>query len=138
MSIITNIKINYMIIEQILRVTGFYKNLVNKHEFFDVTFKQAKNGEIDYLYRDEETREVIFEKLTDLTGLSKEYLSGDKRINLDIKCINKDLNYDGESIETIDLSNDQTIINKANNEDRVIMIRDTLSRVLKKSIAFGL
>lgn len=119
MSTSTNIKINYMIIEQILKATDFYKNLVNEHEFFGLIFEQAKTGEIKSLSKDKGKRQVVFNKLADLTGLSNDYLSGDERIKLDIKCINKDLNYDDQSIETIDLDNDQNFIDEHGNEGHV-------------------
>lgn len=112
MNTITNIKINYMLLEQILRVTGTYKNLCDEHEFLDVIFKQAKTGEIDSLFNDDNARDTAFGIIEDITGVSAEYWSGEERIKLGIRCTNADLNYDGESIDTIDLSEDEKYINK--------------------------
>lgn len=108
----TNIKINYMLLEQILRVTGTYKNLCDEHEFLDIIFKQAKTGEIDTLFKDEEAKETAIGIIEHISGIHKKYWSGEERIKLGIRCKNKELNYDGESIDTIDLSNDERYISK--------------------------
>lgn len=95
-----------MILEQILRVTGFYKNLVDEHEFLDVIFKQAKTGKIDSLFKNDEVRKAVYEKLTNLTGLPEKYWSGEERIKLDIKCTEGKLKIDGNTIDKVDLSDD--------------------------------
>lgn len=109
----TNIKINYLLLEQILRVTGTYKNLCDEHEFLDIIFKQAKTGNIDTLFRDEEAMETALGIIEHITGVSAKYWAGDERIKLGIRCKNKELNYDdGESIDTVDLDNDEKYIRK--------------------------
>ena len=108
----TNIKINYMLLEQILRVTGTYKNICDEHEFLDVIFKQAKTGDIDTLFRNEEAKETALEIIENITGVSAKYWAGDERIKLGIRCKNEKLNDDDSSIDTVDLENDEKYISE--------------------------
>ncbi|MFL0194356.1 hypothetical protein ACJDU8_02015 [Clostridium sp. WILCCON 0269] len=112
MNTITNIKINYMLLEQILRVTGTYKGLCDEHEFLDIIFKQAKTGRIDNLFRDDAAQQTTLKIIQDLTGLSTKYWSGEQRIELDIVCEDAYLNYDGGSIDTVNLENDCPFFDK--------------------------
>lgn len=111
MNSISNIKVNYMLIEQILRVTGTYKNLCDEYEFLDVIFKQARTGEIDSLFRDDNARNTAFGIIEDKLGVSEKYLSGKERIELGIYCIDETLIYDDESFDNVDLSRDAKIMN---------------------------
>lgn len=108
----SNIKINYMLLEQILRVTGTYKTIVDEHEFLDVIFKQAKTGNIDTLFRNKEAKETALEIIENITGIHAKYWDGKERIKLGIRCKIKELNYDGESIDTVDLDNDEKYISE--------------------------
>lgn len=109
MSKITNIKINYLILEQILRVTGLYKNICDEYEslhgydFIDDIFKRAKTGDIDPLFQDDTARDIILGIIENITGVPTKYWSGEERIKLSIRCKNKDLIYDDKTIDTIDL-----------------------------------
>ena len=109
---ITNIKVNYMLLEQIFRVTGVYKTLCDEHEFLDVIFKQAKTGKLDDLFTDNNARETAIGIIENITGVSAKYWSGDEKIKLGIRCNNEDLNYDEESIDTVDLVNDNPYFDK--------------------------
>lgn len=115
MSTITNIKINYMVLEQILRVTGTYKLICDEHEFLDVIFKQAKTGKIDTLFRDDEAAETTFSIIEGFTGLPIKYWSGVERIKFGISCVNGKLKYDGGSINTVDLTHDEPYKNEEEN-----------------------
>lgn len=106
MNVITNVKINYMLLEQILRVTGMYKNLCDEHEFLDFIFKQTKTGSITSLFKDEAALNDGLEFIEKITGVSKKYWAGEERIKLGIRC----KNHDGVSIDTIDLSTDKPLI----------------------------
>ncbi|SKA98625.1 hypothetical protein SAMN05443428_13021 [Caloramator quimbayensis] len=115
MNNITNIKINYMILEQILKVTGTYKNLCDEYEFLDVIFKQAKTGEIDSLFKNDDARDTAFGIIENITGVPAKYWLGEERIKLGIRCTNANLNCDGESIDTVDLENDRPFYDKEEN-----------------------
>lgn len=108
----TNIKINYLLLEQILRITGTYKNICDEHEFLDIIFKQAKTGEIDTLFRDKDAKETAMEVIEHISGIHKKYWEGKERIKLGIRCKNKELNYDGESIDSVNLDNDEKYISE--------------------------
>lgn len=108
----TNIKINYLLLEQILRVTGTYKTIVDEHEFLDIIFKQVKTGNIDTLFRDEEAKETALGIIENITGVHAKYWAGDERIKLGIRCKNKELSYDGESIDSVELENDEKYISE--------------------------
>lgn len=135
----TNIKINYLIFEQVLRITGTYKNICDEYEFLDVIFKQAKTGEIDTLFRVKETREekeaketkeeketreakkakeaeeaknTALEIIQHISGIHKKYWEGKERIKLGIRCKNKEINYDSESIDTVNIDNDERYISE--------------------------
>lgn len=112
----TNIKINYMLLEQILRVTGTYKNLCDEHEFLDVIFKKAKTGDMDSLFRDDNARNTALGIIEDITGVPKKYWSGEERIKLNIVLDigeNEELNLDGgESIDTVNIENDSPFYDK--------------------------
>lgn len=110
---VTNIKINYMLLEQIIRVMGVYKNLSDEYPFLDVMFKAAKTGEIDSLFSDDGTRDFAFKKIAEITGVPEDYWAGYKRIYLCIGLEVQDMNFDGETIDTIDLENDAQHIDKA-------------------------
>jgi hypothetical protein len=101
-----------MLLEQILRVTGVYKTLCDEHEFLDVIFNQAKFGKLDDLFKDDNARETALGIIENITGVSAKYWSGDERIKLGIRCNNEDLNYDGESMDTVDLANDNPYFDK--------------------------
>lgn len=119
MGAISNARINFMILEQIFRVTGVYKQLCDEHEFLDPLFKQAKKGNIVSLFQKKKvrdgttTKEVDAELLTTalhiitkLTAVPEKYWAGDQRLNLGIWCTDENLSIDGETIETVDLSDD--------------------------------
>lgn len=108
----TNIKINYLLFEQILRKTGTYKNICDEHEFLDVIFKKAKTGNIDTLFRNEEAKETALEIIENITGINKKYWNGDKRIKLGIRCKNEELTFGDESIDTVNLDNDEKYISE--------------------------
>ncbi len=110
MNNITNIKVNYMILEQILRITGVYKTLCDEHEFLDILFKHAKTGNLDTF--DAIAQKIAFELLENITGLPEKYWSGDAQIKLGIRCNNEDLSLDNESIDTVDLANDNPYFDK--------------------------
>lgn len=124
----SNIKINYMIIEQVLRVTGAYKSFCEKYEFLDVLFKRAKTGVISNCFADSETEKATYKIMEDILGIPEKYLSGEERIKLGIRCKQKfteddslgngeeSLVYDGESIDTIDLDNDEPYYHKINGQ----------------------
>ena len=73
MNNITNIKVNYMLLEQILRITGVYKTLCDEHEFLDVIFKKAKIGKLDNLFKDDDARETALGIIKNITGVSTKY-----------------------------------------------------------------
>jgi hypothetical protein len=108
----TNIKVNYMILEQIFRITGVYKTLCDEHEFLDIIFKQAKTGNLYDLFKDDNARETAVGIIENITGVASKYWSGEEKIKLGIRCNNEDLNYDGESIDTVDLANDNPYFDK--------------------------
>lgn len=124
MSTITNIKVNYMLLEQILRVTGTYKNICDEYknlhgyDFIDDMFKRAKTGDINPLFQDDTARDIILGIIENITGLPAKYWSGEERIKLGIRCKNEDLNYDGESIDTVDLSDDEKYVNIEEEENK--------------------
>lgn len=119
MNNVTNIKVNYMILEQILRVTGVYKTLCDEHEFLDVIFKQAKVGKLDDLFKDDNAREIALGIIENITGVSAKYWSGDERIKLGIRCNNEDLSLDDESIDTVDLEKDNPYFEKIESDDKL-------------------
>lgn len=137
----TNIKINYMLLEQILMVTGTYKNICNEqHEFLDVIFKQAKTGEIDSLFKDEkgvfnvDAKNIAFDIIENLTGVSRKYWSGQERIKLSMRCKHEDLNSDGGSINTVDLKNDY--IPNVEDEDIEIYKDEITGKKRKRGYAY--
>lgn len=106
-----------MILEQILRITGVYKNLCDEYEFLEIIFKKAKTGKIDDLFRDDNVRNTAFRIIEDITGVPEKYLSGEERIKLNIELekrykANNDLKSDDKSIDTIDLKNDDPFFDK--------------------------
>ncbi|MBU3072833.1 hypothetical protein [Clostridium estertheticum] len=112
MNNITNMKVNYMLLEQILRVTGVYKTLCDEYEFLDFIFKKAKIGKLYELTKDDEVRETACRIIENITGVASKYWSGEERIKLGIRCNNEELNYDKESIDTVDLTNDNPYSDK--------------------------
>lgn len=102
-----NIIINYLLLEQILRITGTYKNVCNEHEFLPEIFKQAKTGDINSLFQDDNTKDTALGIIENLTGVPTKYWSGQERVKLGIRCKNKNLIADTtKSIDAINLSND--------------------------------
>lgn len=102
-----NIIINYLLLEQILRVTGTYKNVCNEYEFLPEIFKQAKTGDINLLFQDDNAKDTALGIIENLTGVPTKFWSGQERIKLGIRCSNSSLvnNYT-HSIDVIDLKND--------------------------------
>ena len=113
MNVKTNVKINYMLLEQVLRVTGTYKNLCEEYEYLDYIFKKTKTGKMADLFKSNEAFNDVLEFLEKITGVPKKYWAGDERIKLGIRYNNDELNYDGKSIDTVDLADDAQYINNA-------------------------
>lgn len=101
-----------MLLEQILRVIGLYKNICDEHEYMDIIFKQAKTGNIQTLFSNKEAENNVFEVLEHISGISRKYWSGQERIKLGIRSKNKELIEDMESIDTVDLSKDERYISE--------------------------
>lgn len=97
---ITNIKINYMILEQCLIVPGIMNQLCKFEElvFLKKIFKIARKGE---LFKDDRVNDYCTQKITEITGVSSKYWDGTARIKLNIRCKDKDL-VTGDSINTVE------------------------------------
>lgn len=98
-----NIIINYLLLEQILRITGTYKNICNEHEFLPEIFKQAKTGDVNPLFQNNNAKDTALGIIERLTGVSTKYWSGQESIKLGIRIKDIDLSYDGLSIDTANL-----------------------------------
>jgi hypothetical protein len=127
MNKITNIKVNYMLLEQILRVTGAYKTLCDEHEFLDVIFKQAKTGKLDDLFTDDYALETAIGIIENITGVSAKYWLGNEKIKLGIRCNNEDLSLDDESIDTVDLENDNPYFEEIEGNEKLKDKADTIN-----------
>ncbi len=102
-----NIIINYLLLEQILRITGTYKNICDEYDFLPEIFKRAKTGDINSLFQNDNAKDTALGIIEKLTGVHTKYWSGQERIKLGIRCSNSNLicNMD-HSIDVIDLRND--------------------------------
>jgi len=120
MSVETNIKINYMILEQILKVTGTYRIVCKEYKYLhglklNIIFKYAKEGQFDSLFPDDTSRDNALEMIENITGVSTKYWSGEERIKLNMrykkyesKKTGMDLNIiKGESIDEIETIDDK-------------------------------
>ncbi len=102
-----NIIINYLLLEQILRIIGAYETICDEYEFLPEIFKQARTGDINSLLQNDGVKDTTFGIIEELTGVSVKYWSGQKRIKLGIRCKNSNLiDYHTKSIDEINLSND--------------------------------
>lgn len=98
-----NVIINYLILEQILRITGTYKNICEEYEFLPEVFKQARTGNLNTLFKDDEARDTTFEILERLTGVSSKYWSGEEGIKLGMRLTDMKLSEDGDSIDNANI-----------------------------------
>ncbi len=98
-----NIIINYLLLEQILRVTGTYKNVCNEHEFLPEIFEQGKIGNINSLFQDDNAKDTALGIIENLTGVPTKYWSGTEGIKLGIRLKDIDLSYDGDSIDNTNI-----------------------------------
>ena len=98
-----NIIINYLLLEQVLRVTGTYKNVCNEHEFLPKIFKQANTGDINSLFQNDGAKVTVLGIIENLTGVPTKYWSGTEGIKLGIRLKDIDLSYDGDSIDNTNI-----------------------------------
>jgi len=112
-----NIIINYLLLEQILRIIGAYETICDEYEFLPEIFRQAKTGDINSLFKDDEVKDTALRIIEDLTGVSTKYWSGQESIKLGIRCKVKYLpeeNRDKEDIKHKNLCYDGDSIDNAN------------------------
>lgn len=98
-----NIIINYLLLEQILRITGTYKNVCNEHEFLPEIFKQAKTGDINSLFQDDNTKDTALGIIENLTGVPTKYWDGSEGVRLGTRLTDVNLSYDGDSIDNANI-----------------------------------
>lgn len=98
-----NFIINYLLLEQILRITGTYKTICDEYEFLPEIFKQAKTGDINTLFQDDNAKDTALGIIENLTGVSTKYWSGTEGIKLGIRLSDIDLSYDGDSIDNTNI-----------------------------------
>ena len=100
----TNILINYTILEKIIRLTGNYKNICDDNEYPNMPsiFGMLRSGELVKFISNDKNR-VVLPILTEITGISEKYWTGEKRLTLGIRG-NKDIVY-YDTISTVEKIN---------------------------------
>ncbi len=115
----TNIKVNYMILEHVLRVMKYYQLVCDEYDFLTEIFRRAREGCIDSA---EDIKGTVISTVTSLTGLKETYWEGSKRMSLGIRCTCPNLQYDDFTIDNIHLENDTPfMVNRLINNEDVIL-----------------
>lgn len=131
----SNIKINYCLLEEILRLTGTYRYICAEYEFIAGLLVEARKGKFSTMFEDEETMELALDVLEKLTGVSEKYWTGERRIKLGVTITDKlkAFEIDDQNINKVDLTTDydrliykQIILNPLNldHEELYLNIKD--------------
>ena len=105
----SNIKINYMILERTIRQLGLYTTLCSEdneeYGFLDTLFSEAKKGRLPF--SNDEVRDIALDRLFELTGVARDYWIGNRRLSLGVNCKSVLVtNFGDQSLKNIDLTND--------------------------------